>query len=282
MSILVECDTCQKKFTKPNWAIHAHNFCSKECRLKWFGSLNPPKVNLTCTYCDKEFERQASRVWPTGNNFCSQACQNKWHSLQMRGNNNPFVQVWNQMSEKEKQEYATQVGLRNSGRRYSEEINKKKGLPGKLNPFFGKHHTRKTRKFISRLMSGLMQNPDYRKRVVEAALKGNRRKPNKAELKLENILDRCFPEEWEYTGDGYHTIGGFAPDFTNCNGKKTLIELFGRYWHEEVPHRWNYTELGRIMAYNSLGYRCLIIWDYELKDEETVVAKIGQFIKRRS
>jgi len=31
------------------------------------------------------------------------------------------------------------------------------------------------------------------------------------------------------------------------------------------------------MAYNSLGYRCLIIWDYELKDEETVVAKIKQF-----
>lgn len=279
MHILVECNTCHERFLKPDWAIRDHNFCSNQCRLKWFGALNPERVTVSCTYCGEEFKRQKSAIWPTGNNFCNRECQGKWHSLQMLGGNNPFRQVWAAMTNAEKTNYAKKISKANTGRRFSTEVNKKKGLPGELNPFFGKHHTRETREFISKLMSDLMQNPDYRKRVVEAALKGNRRKPNRAELKLQGILDEHFPNEWLYTGNGYHTIGGFSPDFSNCNGHKAVIELFGRYWHTRKGIRWNYTELGRIMAFNSLGYRCLIVWDYELKGEQNVVAKIEQFIK---
>jgi len=275
--------------------VRKYNFCSNECRIKWLPNIpgrrarvaeankrrRKERVERLCEWCGKPFYillsslgREDKKHANVGT-FCSRECRDKWHSNYMKNHPETHAQM-------RTPEAFAKLSQAQTGKHYSPETNKKKGLPGELNPFSGKHHTRKTREFISKLMSDLMQNPDYRKRVVEAALKGNRRKPNKTELKLGNILDRYFPDEWEYTGDGYHTIGGFAPDFTNCNGKKALIELFGRYWHEEVPHRWSYTELGRIMALNSLGYRCLIIWDYELKGEQAVVAKVKQFMKRRS
>lgn len=75
-------------------------------------------------------------------------------------------------------------------------------------------------------------------------------------------------------------IGHCVPDFANCDGKKEVIELFGDYWHTKKEKMyWHYTELGRIMAYNSFGYNCLIIWEHELNDSEAVVSKIKQFTK---
>lgn len=60
-------------------------------------------------------------------------------------------------------------------------------------------------------------------------------------------------------------------------------QLYGDYWHSEskTKGKWRKTELGRIMAFNSLGFRCLVIWECELKDEQAVVAKVKQFMKRR-
>ncbi|MBA7591215.1 hypothetical protein ES708_33367 [subsurface metagenome] len=88
-------------------------------------------------------------------------------------------------------------------------------------------------------------------------------KPSRIELKLEDILNRNFPNQYEYTGDGKLIINGMVPDFCNKDGKKDLIELYGDYWHspEVTQDNWRRTELGRIMAYNSLGYHCLVIWE---------------------
>jgi len=110
-------------------------------------------------------------------------------------------------------------------------------------------------------------------------------KPNRIELKLEDILNRNFPNQYEYTGDGKLVINGLIPDFANKNGKKDLIELYGDYWHslELTQENWRRTELGRIMAYNSLGYRCLVIWEHELNQlsEAQIVKKVKTFTKGR-
>lgn len=71
------------------------------------------------------------------------------------------------------------------------------------------------------------------------------------------------------------------PDFANCNGKKDVIEVFGDYWHSAkvTKEHWERTELGKMMTYGSLGYRCLVIWERELNNlpEEEIVKKITAF-----
>jgi len=110
---------------------------------------------------------------------------------------------------------------------------------------------------------------------------GCNRRPNKQERHLEEILDKYFPKEWKFVGDGSVILFGLNPDFINCNGQKKIIEVFGDYWHSKEGIAWHRTELGRIMAYNSIGYRTLIVWESELKDEEAVIAKIQAFMRER-
>jgi very-short-patch-repair endonuclease len=109
-------------------------------------------------------------------------------------------------------------------------------------------------------------------------MKAVTRRPNKAECRLQHILNQHFPSEWKYTGPGDVVIGGLVPDFTNCNGRKQLIELFGEYWHDpKRTLRYNYTEEGRTEAYEAFGFECLVIWVREMKDEEKLVQKIKGF-----
>jgi len=110
-------------------------------------------------------------------------------------------------------------------------------------------------------------------------------KPTKPEKQLEAILNKHFPQ-YKYNGDGRLgiTLGGFIPDFPNVNGEKDLIEIFGDYFHssEVLGDRWQGSELGKVMIYNSLGWRCLVIWEHELKEfpEKKIVAKIKTFQRR--
>lgn len=58
-------------------------------------------------------------------------------------------------------------------------------------------------------------------------------------------------------------------------------ELFGNYFHSGKrlkPNDWRRTELGRIMAFNSVGWQCLVIWESELSDTGKVVRKIIGFM----
>lgn len=120
------------------------------------------------------------------------------------------------------------------------------------------------------------QDPEYI--LTQLRLRGAR--PNKIEKRVEAILNRQFPQ-FKYNGDGRLgvVLARLVPDFVNVNGQKEIIEVFGKHWHNRPEMRWHQTELGRIMAYNSVGFRCLVIWEHELKNEETVIAKIKQFME---
>ena len=120
------------------------------------------------------------------------------------------------------------------------------------------------------------QNPAFAAKVFKALAV----RPTKPEKELENLLDGYFPQ-FKYNGDlslGV-TLGGLVPDFVNVNGKKELIELFGDYWHSGnvVKNQARRTEVGRLQAYNSLGYRCLVIWEHEMKDISKVRQKLERF-----
>jgi G:T-mismatch repair DNA endonuclease (very short patch repair protein) len=109
-------------------------------------------------------------------------------------------------------------------------------------------------------------------------------KPNLKELKLSNLLEKCFPNEWKYCGDGQVMIGRLCPDFININGKKKVIELFGCYFHGcpiHYPKRrvaLRLREDYRKKIYAQYGFECLTVWEHELEDETSLLNKISNFM----
>ena len=97
--------------------------------------------------------------------------------------------------------------------------------------------------------------------------------PNKTESKLFSVLDKCYPNEWKYVGDGSFVINGKNPDFINCNGKKLIIELFGEHWHDKDE------EEPRKEIFKQFGYETLIIWANELRHIDELKTKLNKFIE---
>lgn len=148
----------------------------------------------------------------------------------------------------------------------------------KKNSFYGKHHTEEIRERLRLAASG-PRNFNYGKPrdsyIVRKIMRSNHIKPNKAELRLQAILNTYFPDQWEFVGDGHFIVGGLCPDFLNISSKKEVIELFGSYWHSEKQvKRANQTEAGRVRHYAAYDLQCLVIWEHELKTEAQLVEKI--------
>jgi len=96
------------------------------------------------------------------------------------------------------------------------------------------------------------------------------------EANLDYILDKYFSGDWEYIGDFQLNIGGRFPDFAYTKGLPLVIELFDSYRHLETA-RTEDDEIDRITHYRKYGYRCLIIWDWEVS-EEYVISKLKEFV----
>jgi len=137
---------------------------------------------------------------------------------------------------------------------------------GKNHPLYGKQHKLETRRKISIAIKTLWADPEYAKKVFRNV------SPNKAELKLQDILDRHFPSKWKFVGNRGVRLGELYPDFVNVNGKKEVIELFGEHWHPlfDIAQKKE--------RYRQYGFRVAIIWDDELEDEERLVKTLpGKF-----
>lgn len=116
-------------------------------------------------------------------------------------------------------------------------------------------------------MRNKWDEPEY----VRKQMKARNVKQNKAEKKLENILNSLYPAEFKFVGDGQIIIFGKNPDFINVNGKKQIIELYGKFWHQ------NDNPEERELLFKQAGFKTLILWDYELKRSD-VSAKIKDFV----
>lgn len=173
---------------------------------------------------------------------------------------------------------ATEKGRRRPP--FSEETRRKMSLwqqGRKLPPFTDQHRQR-----MSEAQQKLFSNPIYRAKAIERSRRGLFKKPNKAEKRLDQILQQAFSGEWRYVGDGQVLLAGYCPDFINCNGKKQIIELFGRKFHDpsvtflkevQYCHR----EENRREIFKGFGYDMLVIWDDELQDEEAIISKVKTF-----
>jgi very-short-patch-repair endonuclease len=117
----------------------------------------------------------------------------------------------------------------------------------------------------------LWSNPQFKEKKMKEMFEIWKKKPNKAETALNNILQENFPNQFQYTGDGKVVIEGFNPDFV-CNPSKRIIELFGEYHHNlpKVVER----DKRRLEVYKKYGFSTLIVWSDELKKPHQVVNKI--------
>lgn len=123
--------------------------------------------------------------------------------------------------------------------------------------------------FTSELLKSRYRDPAYVKKMAAAW----NIKPNKPETLMLQLLNDLYPDQWKYTGDFSFTINGKSPDFTNCNGQKKIIEVFGDYWHRGQNPQ------DRIDTFTPFGYKTLVIWEHELKEINSVVNKIHTFME---
>jgi very-short-patch-repair endonuclease len=117
-------------------------------------------------------------------------------------------------------------------------------------------------------------DPEQRNKI---AMSQNIR-PNKMELSLHSIIDSLLPNQYVFTGDFRLWIGNKNPDFI-CEAKKKIIEFYGDHWHEEwrTGISIEEEEQTRIEHFKKHGYHCLVIWGHELKDLESLKAKLITF-----
>ena len=91
------------------------------------------------------------------------------------------------------------------------------------------------------------------------------KRPTKPE-KLFIQMIKKYSLLFRYVGDGALWIGGMNPDFVHLHENK-VVEIFGEYWHrDEDPQE-------RINAFAKYGWNCMVIWEYELKKEESEVLR---------
>jgi len=176
------------------------------------------------------------------------------HSIKMKEKHSEIMKNYFDQHPEIKQK----ISIKNTGRKRTEDF--------------------KNRLSVRMTENNPMKDPILKEKATRNLLKIIHNKPNKAEFKLNEILQQNFPNEWKYVGNGEFILGGKNPDFLNCNGKKQVIELFGNWFHsKEFAERHNRkyeSPEQRTEHYKKYGFNCLIIWESELKNEENIVQKV--------
>jgi very-short-patch-repair endonuclease len=128
----------------------------------------------------------------------------------------------------------------------------------------GRIDSAETRKKKSESMKRRWKNPEYAHMVRSSC----QQHPNSLESSILSLLSDLYPNQWKFVGDGSLNIDGLSPDIVHVS-RKLLIECNGTYWHQE-------DESERLSRLESYGYKVLILWDKESRDQW--VKKIGDFI----
>lgn len=134
---------------------------------------------------------------------------------------------------------------------------------------------------LPRLREGIkkvQQNEEAQRKRFKSLVK----KPNAPEqIIIDIIAKHNLP--YKYTGNGDFILGGKCPDFINTNGKKEVIEVFGRVFHsplftfrKNMPYHQTYE--GTIAHYNKYGFKCRIFWDTDVTRadaEQFILTQLG-------
>ncbi|MCJ7632144.1 hypothetical protein MUP77_07085 [Candidatus Bathyarchaeota archaeon] len=211
-------------------------------------------VSYKCKNCGKEFSVIHARFKRGIVRFCSKACQYKYMIGQVFLN-------------RRRGQYKTCPVCTNQFYVYPYEVNDRLYCSPKC-------YT-KVEGIYSR---SLWKRPEYVKKVMGKL----HSRPSRPEKKVIDIVkNENFP--LKYVGDGSLVIGGLNPDFIHTEGKKKVVEVFGRVFHDPQVAifgsvNWKRQYFGRMSCYSQLGYDCLILWDDELRKLDHVVEKLRDFV----
>ena len=175
--------------------------------------------------------------------------------------------------------YARKVAHEGQVRRFSDPDEREKDRQGQLRRYQDPlEHEKSSLAQYKRWRNLTTRQRDI---YIQSIIKSYKLRPTSPELCVQGLLNSAYPYEWKYTGNGQVIIGGLNPDFTNINGKKQVIEMFGNYWHSEA--RTNRTKKQEVRyrhkTYAKYGFSTLVIWEDELKDQNKVVKKISKFVE---
>jgi len=142
----------------------------------------------------------------------------------------------------------------------------------------GRHNSPNT-EFTSERLKLLWKDPNYRNKVIKNSRKI--RRPTSPEVKFIEVCEK-YNLPFVYTGSGKRTVvvGNRVPDFVHRD-KKVVVEILGTYWHSPLVNhklRWDRTAPVILDSYRKNGWKCILIWDYELEDEKSVVGKLKEVI----
>lgn len=250
--ISVTCQQCGKEFTAYRWDIsHGRKFCSYQC----YHQSRRQRIRRVCQQCGEVFEVQVARINYSRGIFCSPECHYTYYE------NKPFpgdpITRTQKQAESLRERYKSDPRFRQMAAKAAHTLWN--------NPDY--HQT------ASERMKRQWQDPAFRDKRIAAVMKGSHKKPNRAELYLDVLLQELLLGEYKYVGDGQFILGGKCPDWMNVNGQKKLIELFGDYWHQgENPQE-------RIDHYKQYGFDTLVIWEHELKElsKDKILDKVRVF-----
>lgn len=126
------------------------------------------------------------------------------------------------------------------------------------------------------------KNAAARRRYLPWGQWKNIGKKNRAEARLEKFLRAKFPGEFKYVGDKQVCIGRKFPDFINVNGRKELVELFGRNVHgpEFTGHRRCDESRSRKAHFRKFGFTTAVVWSNQLGNEEILFRIISDQLAR--
>jgi very-short-patch-repair endonuclease len=200
----------------------------------------------------------------------------------------------NHKGKKFSEEHKRKIGLGNKGKVRTEETKRKISLSligNKRN--LGHHCSIETKEIISKTHKGkitskatkekmslahLNKTEEEKSKFIKSILKNRKIYKNEAIL-YEIIKENNLP--FNYTGNGQIVMNGFCPDFLSKNPKH-IIELFGsRHYGKYDKIR----DKRRFKAYSSLGYKTLVIYNWELNEKRNhrinVINKIKNFVNQQ-
>lgn len=288
------CKYCDREFTNPNkMKGHITRGHILKGKPPWNKGLPLPddvktklSIKLKGRIITKEWREKISKGMR--GKIVSQATKDKL-SQSLKGKQNCKGRILSEETKKK-------ISASHKGKRHSQEtkdklsaLNKGQKSPMKdrklseetialLKSYSGSNYrgsrirTKQWKEKIQKALVKKYQDEEFKNKVISASLSANREnKPNKAELRLLDLLNSLCPNEYKYVGDGQVIIAGKCPDFINVNGQKKIIELFGDYWHRGEDPK------DRAKIFKPFGYKTLVIWESELKNIEKIKRRICKF-----
>lgn len=142
----------------------------------------------------------------------------------------------------------------------------------------GKIISDKTKKLLSKsLKSFYKNNPSEKEKQIKRLINERMKQQGFRPTKPERIFNEMTPDYISYVGDGNFWVSfkdgvHKNPDF-KIIGQKKVIEIWGDYWHkDDDPY-------DLIYQYAEIGYKCLVIWEYEIKnDPEEIKRNVNNFV----